>query len=132
MGTSAAIPTASTADIAFLLLIFFLSTTIFRMERGLPVDLPRAESGERLPRQRAVHVYVDALGLISVDDLLIRVQDLEGILARKLAENSTLIVALTFDEAVPYETADRVLEQLKRANALNTSFVVEPEAEGGP
>ena len=44
------IPTASTADIAFLLLIFFMATTIFRMENGLPVTLPRAEAGVPVPR----------------------------------------------------------------------------------
>ncbi|HKK28077.1 MAG TPA: biopolymer transporter ExbD, partial [Gemmatimonadota bacterium] len=34
------IPTASLADIAFLLLIFFLTTTVFNEERGLPIVLP--------------------------------------------------------------------------------------------
>ena len=37
------IPTSSMGDIAFLLLIFFMVTTIFREETGLPVELPRAE-----------------------------------------------------------------------------------------
>ena len=39
------IPTSSMGDIAFLLLIFFMVTTIFREESGLPVELPRAEAG---------------------------------------------------------------------------------------
>ena len=35
------IPTASMADIAFLLLIFFLITTVFDEEKGLPIVCPR-------------------------------------------------------------------------------------------
>ena len=39
-----AIPTASMADIAFLLLIFFMSTTMFKVEDGLPIEMPKAEA----------------------------------------------------------------------------------------
>ena len=45
-GSGTFIPTSSMGDIAFLLLIFFMVTTIFREESGLPVELPRAEAGE--------------------------------------------------------------------------------------
>ena len=37
---------SSMGDIVFLLLIFFMVTTVFRKETGLPVELPRAEAGE--------------------------------------------------------------------------------------
>ncbi len=130
VGSDAGIPTASTADIAFLLLIFFLATTIFKMENGLPVNLPRAEMGQKVPKQKTAHVYLDAGGNISIDDLLIQMEMIEPILAKKLSANSTLIVGLTIDEAVPYNLADDVMEQLKRANALNTSFTISPAEKG--
>lgn len=130
VGSSAAIPTSSTADIAFLLLIFFLATTIFKMENGLPVNLPRAEMGQKVPKQKTAHVYLDAGGNISIDDFLIQMEMIEPIIAKKLSENSTLIVGLTIDEAVPYNLADDVMGQLKRANALNTSFTIEPADKG--
>lgn len=121
------IPTASTADIAFLLLIFFMATTIFRMENGLPVTLPRAESGVPVPRRNATHVYLDTEGHLSIDDLLISVPELRPILARLLHENPALVVGLTVDRAVPYVRVDAVIEELKRAGALNVSFTVLPE-----
>lgn len=124
----AAIPTASTADIAFLLIIFFMATTIFRMESGLPVVLPRAEMGVKTSRQTAVHIFVDSRGEISIDDMIVPVRSIEPILSRKLAENTELIVGLTMDATVPYALADQIIEQLKQANALNTVFTVEPLA----
>ena len=39
---SGEIPTASMADIAFLLIIFFMVSTVFVVYRGFPVDLPLA------------------------------------------------------------------------------------------
>ena len=62
------IPTASMADIAFLLLIYFLATTIFKMEEGLNVHLPKAVTAERVPRESVSHIWIDASGKISIDD----------------------------------------------------------------
>lgn len=126
------IPTASMADIAFLLLIFFIVTTIFRMEQGLPLVLPRAEAGEKLLRQHLTNIYIDAGGEISMDDKLIRMTDIEPILMTKLGQNSQLVVGLKFDEGVPYRLVDEALRQMKRANALNTAFTVEPKTGASP
>ncbi|MBN1231796.1 MAG: biopolymer transporter ExbD [Candidatus Coatesbacteria bacterium] len=41
------IPLASTSDIAFLLLIFFLATTVFDIESGILLDLPPSETQEK-------------------------------------------------------------------------------------
>lgn len=128
--SESSIPTGSMADIAFLLLIFFIVTTIFKMEDGLPVTLPRAEAGQKLPRQQLVNIYIDTRGDISIDDNLIRMPDIEPILLTKLQANSQTVVGLKFDEAVPYKLVHDCLEQMKRANALNTAFTVEPEKKG--
>ena len=42
------IPTASMADISFLLLVFFMVSTVFVRYRGIPVTLPEAEKIEKL------------------------------------------------------------------------------------
>ena len=47
----AVVPTASMADIAFLLLVFFMVSTVFVRFRGIPVTLPEAEKIEKLERE---------------------------------------------------------------------------------
>jgi biopolymer transport protein ExbD len=125
---SAEVPTSSMADISFLLLVFFMATTIFKMENGLAVQLPRAEMGVKVPRQRTAHIWVDRRGDMTIDDLLVRTPDIELIIAKKLSENSSLVVGLNIDRDVPYLVANDVMEQLKKANALNTSFTVDMRA----
>ena len=44
----ATVPTASMADIAFLLLVFFMVSTVFVRYRGLKIELPDAEKIEKL------------------------------------------------------------------------------------
>jgi biopolymer transport protein ExbD len=124
---TARIPTASMADIAFLLLIFFLTSTIFRLESGLEVDLPRAESGIGSTRQRSTHIWIDAAGQIAIDDYLVTLPEVDKVLAAKLRGWGELIVSLQIDRDVPYETVDRLMRQLQRANVRNVSFGTEDE-----
>ncbi len=125
-----AIPTGSMADIAFLLLIFFIVTTIFRIEQGLNVVLPRAEAGEKLPRQNLANIYIDTAGDVSIDDVIVRMTDVEPLLVIKLQENSKTVVGLKFAQAVPYRLVPECLGHRQRANALVTAFTVEPKLSG--
>lgn len=121
------IPTASTADIAFLLNMFFMVTTIFKLEEGLAITMPRSAAGEKVPKEKVAHVWVDRAGTISMDDLIITLPDIEPILARKLEENPMLIVAFNADENTPYKVMNDAMDRLKLAQALRVSFTTIPE-----
>ncbi|MFO7654550.1 MAG: biopolymer transporter ExbD [Candidatus Krumholzibacteriia bacterium] len=112
------IPTSSMGDIAFLLLIFFMVTTIFREETGLPVELPRAEAGEEAQRELISNIYIDRLGRISVDDRLIQVRHIADIMGQKVTSNPQLIVAFKTDRYTPYGVVSDVMEELKEVNAV--------------
>ena len=113
---------ASLADIAFILLFFFITTTVFVRERGLPVNLPRAETIDKIPRQQAVTIYVDRLGQISIDDFLVEIPMVEGVMLRKLAENFNMITAFRTDVDTEYGVMADVMNQMRRANALRVTF----------
>ncbi|HMA76536.1 MAG TPA: biopolymer transporter ExbD [Candidatus Krumholzibacteriaceae bacterium] len=122
-GVQNTIPTGSMADIIFLLLIFFMVTTIFKMESGLPITLPRAESGGELQRERLITVWADRYNRISINDKLMRVDDIDKVVGAKLEENSNLIVAFKVDRIAKYRLVSDIIEQLKHANAINVTFV---------
>lgn len=125
----AVIPSASMADIAFLLLIFFLTCTIFRFENGLIISLPQAVTAVPLSRQKATHVWVSRGGTISIDDRAVAIEAVGGILARKVAGIPDLTVALEIDRDTPYETVDRIVTELKRMNIRNVSLRSRPRGE---
>ncbi len=118
------------ADIAFLLLIFFMTTTIFKMEDGLPVNLPRAETAHKQKRELISHVWIDAGGKISINDKIVQVADVEPIIKTLLAEKPSLIVAFNADHRTPYGIISDVMEELKRANAIRVSFTSDAERAG--
>ncbi|MFT5232737.1 MAG: biopolymer transport protein ExbD [Candidatus Krumholzibacteriia bacterium] len=116
------IPTSSMGDIAFLLLIFFMVTTIFREETGLPVELPRAEAGEEVNRELVSNVYINRVGQISIDDRLVEVKHIADIMGTKISDNPQLIVAFKTDTYADYGTVSDVMEELKEVNAVRVFF----------
>ncbi len=125
------IPTASTADIAFLLIIFFMLTTVLRTEYGLKVNLPTAESTERiLKRKNIVHIWVDKTSRISIDDNLLEVSGITTVMQQKILDNPELISEVLADKEVDYGRVNDILEALKEAGAFKILFATEYE-EGG-
>ncbi len=121
------IPTASMADIAFLLIIFYMSTTIFRMENGLPVNLPKADAAQRMARERLVHVWVGRDGAMTIADRAVTFEGITSVIANRLREDPGLTVALDADGDVPCRVISRVLASLQNAGAFSISFSSEPE-----
>jgi biopolymer transport protein ExbD len=125
------IPTSSMADIAFLLLIFFMSTTIFKMEEGLPVSLPRAETAARQEREKILRVWIDPVGRISIQDKIVRLDQIRDIMVNTMRDNPALIVAFNADHRTPNGIVSDVMEELKKANAIRVSFTSDKERGSG-
>lgn len=118
------IPSSSLADMAFLLLIFFMVTTTFRKEEDRDVVFPEAEATEKLeqPRKDILHVYVEADGSIYINDQLYATEQVSNVIAPMYAENTAMVVMLRSDRDVSYLQIDQILEELQAAGAVRVSF----------
>lgn len=121
------IPTASLADIAFLLLVFFLTTTVFNEEKGLPLVLPDSEIVD-VPAANILFLLVEADGTISVQRgaselrQAIGVGQVESIVREALRENARLVTAIKTDPAAEYQRMIDVLDAAKLAGATRISL----------
>ena len=116
------IPNASMSDIAFLLLIFFMVSTTFVKEKGLKVNLPRAQTVQKINRRNATTIYISRSGLISIDDFATQVDQIQFVMQKKLVENPAMITSFRTDKDAEYGIMVDVMNELKRANALRISF----------
>ena len=125
-----AIPQASTSDIAFLLLLFFMVTTVFVQEKKFWVERDRwpvADSIERIPRNHTSTIYVMRDETILIDDVPTRIETTEDVfvantLVRKKAEDPELIVCFRTDRDTKYGVMSDVMRQLQDANTLVVTF----------
>ncbi len=117
------IPTASMSDIAFLLLLFFMVSTVFVKERGIKgVHLPQAVTIKKIPRNNAATIYVSKSGTISIDDFNVSIPDVQYKMYQKKAENFNTIACFRTDKDTNYGIMSDIMNQLRLADVLRVSF----------
>lgn len=117
------IPTASLADISFLLLIFFLSTCMFALEEGIPLVLPGRSSGTlKVKRSAVCVVQTRPDGTITVDKEPATLAQVRRIVETKLADNENLVVVIETHPDSEYGLMVDVLDELRLANARRISL----------
>jgi biopolymer transport protein ExbD len=118
------IPSSSLADMAFLLLIFFMVTTTFRKEQKRDVVFPDAEATQKLeePRKDVLHVYIETDGAIYINDRLTPVEQVSNTVAPMWLENRGLVVMLRSDRDVSYSRIDNILKELQAAGAVRVAL----------
>jgi biopolymer transport protein ExbD len=124
------IPTSSMADIAFLLLIFFLVTTVFPKDKGLSIVLPEEAEIQEINQKNILHLIIQPNGLVrvkrgeSTDEQTVRPDEVEGIWRQDVAGNPNLIAAVKTDPDASYRYMIDVLDALQTAGADRISLQV--------
>jgi biopolymer transport protein ExbD len=118
------IPSSSLADMAFLLLIFFMVTTTFRKERKQEVVFPEAEATQKLeePRKDVLHIYVLTDGTIFINDQNVPPENVGAVVRPIATENRGLVAMLRSDRDVQYNRIDNILKELAQAGAYRVAF----------
>jgi len=120
------------SDIAFLLLIFFLVTTIFAVEQGIPLVLPGQQSTTvKVKRKNILVVQAHANGAIVVDKEAVPLKELRPLIERKLAQNDKLIVVIETHPDSEYGLMIDILDELRLANARRISLKTMKSFGGG-
>ena len=128
-GIESKISTSSMPDIIFMLLIFFMVTTVLREFSGLPVSLPRAERIEKLESKRHTSdIWVSKDGLISIEDKLYNNEDVRHVMYEKIASDPQLTVSLKADEAARMEIISDIHNELRKADALKLNYSTKVKA----
>ena len=121
--TSNEISTSSMPDIIFMLLIFFMVTTVMREYEGLDIIMPRAKMIEKLESKRHTsYVWATKDGLVSVDDRIININNLSGLMYNKIAKDPKITVSLKSDEKTTMKLITDIHTQLRTASALKLSY----------
>lgn len=121
------IPSSSLADIAFLLLVFFLVCTTIDVDKGLKLVLPPTDVEDiEINKENITNILINDAGQVLLDNEEVQVRDIERIIRDQILENDKLIISLKTTRGTKYEVYIAVLDQLKRADATRIS-IAEPE-----
>lgn len=121
------IPTASMPDIIFMLLIFFMVSTVFKEFRGIPVRLPAAKKIEKLPGKRNVaYIWADDRDRVSIDDKFVEIREISKLMYDKLNDDLAplRVVSLKIDGRAKMGLVTKIQEELREAGgaALTVNY----------
>ena len=116
------IPTSSLADMAFLLLVFFLVTTTIDTDKGLSLALPPKGETKEVSKKNIAKLFINASGQILLDDQIVEIGMVKELIKQKLGSNPNLIFSVKTAKETKYKDYIRVIDKLKQANASRISI----------
>ena len=121
-------------DVAFLLLIFFMVTTVFRRPLAMEVNLPEPGATVEVPESNVITVYVDRdeslfvkAGKGGVESLTW--QDLRPNLEAAAAANPDLIILVKIHREARYEPMVDMMDMLEDAGMERFSLIPMRESD---
>ena len=118
------IPTSSMADIAFLLIIFFMVTAVFSATKGLDFKLPKDDENQPPEQEEAVFIKVSATGDILVDCKPMLPGEILPYLEPKLMRNPEKPVILYTAADAEYQMMITVYDELGSAKEKTHGYKV--------
>lgn len=124
------IPDSSLADIAFLLLIFFMVTTVFRTDSDRDIIWPQAVATEKIDEkvQNILNIWVEQNGAIFMNDAPYQMSQLASVVGPMYAQSDRrLVISIRADREVPYRIIDQIQKELVSAGVVRVVFATELE-----
>ena len=128
----ARIPTASMADIAFLLIVFFMISTVFQVDKT-QVELPRSSTETRTEviKESAFVIITKEETVKASDGLedseLVNLEDIGVLAATWMQLRPSQPVVIKADAEIKFELVDDVIEHLRNAGVANMKFLTDQE-----
>lgn len=128
------IPEASLPDIVFMLLIFFMVSTVFKESEGLKVVLPDAKKIEKLKGKRDIAtIWADRAGKVSIDDKIVEIKQIRTLIYNKVADplHPMKLVSMRVDKDVDMGLVTDIHEELRTAGgaALQVNYSTRTAAD---
>ena len=124
------IPSSSLADIAFLLLIFFMVTTVFPSDRERPIAWPEAAAAQKIDEKRTniLNVWLQKDGAVFINDQLYTMDEVSQVVAPLYAQSErALVISIRGDRDTPYSMVDQMQKELVSAGVVRVVFATQLE-----
>jgi biopolymer transport protein ExbD len=113
---------SSMADIAFLLLVFFLVTTTISMDKGINIILPAEGSNKDVNTEDIINVVLAADGSIVFDEKLKKIHEIKSLVENEIRKNKNMIFSIKTSPRADYQDYVSLLDEFKKANAKKISI----------
>ena len=119
-------------DIIFFLLVFFMISTLsMTINRGLPVNLPKAASSQSNLRE-SFNITVTREGDIFLNKEPITLQEISQRVQAGLVKDPELLAVINADDHAIHGTVVEIMDKVRLAGVSRLAIAVKPERRGTP
>jgi len=116
-------------DTIFFLLVFFMISTLSMTQfKGMPVNLPKAASGQQAPAESAA-ITINKEHQIFLDKQPVEKTSLADRLGGLIAKNPELLVVINADDGVEHGHVVEVMNIARSANVAKMAIAVKPKEQ---
>lgn len=115
-------------DMMFIILIFFMVSATFDLNRSIKMKLPKSFAGESAISKEKILIEVDSNGNISLNGEISEIHDLSNKI-KEIENFSTSTVYLLGDNNTGYKNIISILDILKVMGISDISLVTEEKTE---
>jgi biopolymer transport protein ExbD len=112
--------------IFFLLVFFMISTLSMARYSGLPVNLPKAATGQQGPNESAA-VTIKPDGTVAIDKQAVSREQIRDILKDRLVQNPELLVLINADEHVEHGVVVEIMDTARQAGVAKMAIAIKPK-----
>jgi len=116
-------------DTMFFLLVFFMIATLsMTVMRGVPVNLPKTESGDKVKKENH-YITVDKEGVLYFDKQDMPLEEIYKTLKAEWSAGSEGLVIINADEGTSHGKVMEVMDTVKLAGVTRLAFATKPKKE---
>lgn len=109
-------------DLSFLLIIFFIVTAGFNIDKGFLLNLPDNAKPRVVQREELVKCSLDPIGNIALDGKAVTLAEAESILKEKRSSHPNMTFLLVIDPETPYQKVVDIIYEIRKLDIENFSF----------
>jgi len=124
------IPTSAMPDIIFMLLIFFMVTTVMKTHNGLPVKIPEAKESKKIAigKRNIINLWIDKKTNVVCNDWRVKdMNKLSNFVQSLMAGNGRMKPVIKMDHDAEMGTLIDVQQQLRKGKALAIYYAARPK-----
>jgi biopolymer transport protein ExbD len=112
--------------IFFLLVFFMISTLSMTRYTGMPVNLPKAATGQQ-PASESASVTITSDGKVFIDKQEVPRENIRTVLQQRLSANPELLILINADERAEHGMVVDLMDEARQVGVAKMAIAVKPK-----
>lgn len=116
-------------DVVLVLLVIFMVTAHFIVNKGMKLELPKATTAEQLQNQKNFNISIDKNGEFMLDGKFVSVDELKAAAREATANKLKVVAMISADKGVVYNSVVSVMDALRSEGVSDFALQLDPVSQ---